>query len=251
MNAITFRHVTKRYQMHRNTFRSLSKEFEGWIQSASRVLTGQVNPPEYFFALRDVDFSIRQGESVGIIGANGAGKTTILRLIANITKPTSGKITVSGRVAPLIELGAGFHPELTGRENVFLNGVILGMSKLEISRKFDEIVVFSELEKFIDSPIKQYSSGMYLRLGFSVAIHSNFDILLADEILAVGDQSFKSKCFVKFEEIKKTEKTLIFVSHSIDQLKKHCARGLWFSDGSLKMDGDIASVCHQYLADIK
>lgn len=245
---ISFEHVTKEYRLRREFYRAISSEFGRFLKSGFGFFSPSHISKEHFFALQDVSFSIKQGESVGIIGANGAGKTTILRLIANITKPTSGKVTVQGRIAPLIEIGAGFHPELTGRENVYLNGVILGMSKSEVARKFDEIVAFSELEKFIDVPIKQYSSGMYVRLGFSVAVHSDFDILLADEVLAVGDQHFQTKCFSKFEEIKRRQKTVILVSHSLEQLKRHCARGILIKSGRIVSDGDIQQVCQAYSA---
>lgn len=246
MALVTFENVDKEYRLRRESYTALSSEMNQWIKRARQAFSGGSYQQEKFYALRDVSFSIESGESVGIVGSNGAGKTTLLRLIANVTKPTRGKIKKTGRIAPLIEVGAGFHPELTGRENVFLNGVILGMSKQEIAKKFDEIVAFSELEKFIDSPIKQYSSGMYVRLGFSVAIHSNFDILLADEILAVGDQHFREKCHAKFEEIKKMQKTLILISHSSDLLKKHCKRGLFIQSGKLLMDDSIEKVCSAY-----
>lgn len=240
MAIISFNQVTKEYQLHKSRYRALSSELPALVKSALR---GNLAPDEPFYALRDVSFEIQSGESIGILGPNGAGKTTVLRLIANVTKPTRGSIKVQGRIAPLLEVGAGFHPELTGRENVFLNGVILGMSKLEIARKFDGIVAFSELEKFIDCPIKQYSSGMYTRLGFSVAIHSDFDILLADEILAVGDQRFKEKCSSKFDQMKKDKKTLILVSHSLEHLKKYCVRGILIQNGGVVLDDAIDKVC--------
>ncbi len=246
MAVITFDHVDKEYRLRRENFSALSTSMNRWIDRAWKTLLGNPVRDERFFALRDVSFAVQPGESVGILGPNGAGKTTVLKLIANVTKPTRGKVLAAARIAPLIEVGAGFHPELTGRENVFLNGVILGMSKQEITQKIDEIVAFSELEQFIDSPIKQYSSGMYVRLGFSVAIHSNFDILLADEILAVGDQHFQSKCHAKFEEIKKSGRTLILISHSAEQLKKHCKRGLLIQNGKLVMDNSIETTCAAY-----
>jgi len=246
MALITFENVDKEYRLRRENYAALSSEMNKWITHAWEMFNGTSHHDEKFYALQNVSFEINSGESVGIIGPNGAGKTTLLKLIANVTKPTRGKVSVSARIAPLIEVGAGFHPELTGRENIYLNGVILGMSKREIVKKFDEIVAFSELEKFIDSPIKQYSSGMYVRLGFSVAVHSNFDTLLADEILAVGDHHFQEKCHAKFEEIKKSKKTLILISHSADLLKKHCKRGLLIQSGKLMADGSIDKVCSQY-----
>lgn len=248
MNIISFKNVSKKYSLHHENYRSLSNQFQNLFRNTVQFLTGQLPDHEPFYVLRDINFEVRPGEFVGIIGSNGAGKTTLLRLIANVTKPTIGKINVLGHVAPLISVGAGFHPELTGRENVYLNGVILGMSKHEINQRFDEIVAFSELEKFIDAPIKQYSSGMYVRLGFSVAMHSNFDILLADEILAVGDERFQEKCFLKFDEIKKKQKTLIFVSHNLDQIKKHCERGIFLENGQIISDDKIETVCSRYQA---
>ena len=247
MNIITFQNVTKEYKLRREAYRSISSEFNQFLRTGfGKVLGHSRKEADPFFALKNATFTITKGESVGIIGPNGAGKSTILRLIANVTKPDRGKIDVNSRIAPLLEVGAGFHPELTGRENVYLNGVILGMSKAEIAQKFDEIVSFSELEQFIDSPIKQYSSGMYMRLGFSVAIHSNFDVLIADEILAVGDQRFQQKCLSKFDEFKERGQGLIFVSHSLDLLKKHCQRGILIHGGQILYDGPIESACAKY-----
>jgi ABC-type polysaccharide/polyol phosphate transport system ATPase subunit len=177
---------------------------------------------QWFWALNDVSFSVNRGDMIGIVGPNGSGKSTLLKIIAGVSKPTKGNITLGGKVAPLIELGAGFHPELTGRENVFLNGVILGMKRKEIQEKFNTIVDFAELWEFIDAPVKHYSSGMYLRLGFSVAVHTNPEILLVDEILAVGDKQFQKKCLDRIEELRKSGVTIVFVSHSQEQVERFC-----------------------------
>lgn len=201
---------------------------------------------ESFWALQDIDFEIKKGETVGIIGPNGAGKSTLLKLMAGVTKPTNGEIKITGNIAPLIELGAGFHPELTGRENITLNGVILGMSKKEVAGKFSEIVDFAELWEFIDQPIKHYSSGMYLRLAFSVAVHTKPDILLIDEILAVGDINFQSKCFKKMEEFKKQGVTIVLVSHSLEQIKKFCQRVIYLNYHKVIFDGLPSEAIQSY-----
>lgn len=214
------------------------------------TLFKDLNPDLYFPALQNINLSIEEGKTVGIIGANGSGKSTLLKLIAGITKPTSGKIEVKGRVSALIELGAGFHPEISGRENVFINGIMLGLSKKEISEKFDEIVKFSELEDFIDEPIKTYSSGMYMRLGFSVAINVNPDILLIDEVLAVGDASFIPKCLEKIADFKKKKKTIIFVSHALDTVTSICDEVVWLKKGEIQIKGDPKRVVDAYLQDV-
>lgn len=210
------------------------------------ALAGGQKAVETFWALQDINLEIKKGETVGIIGPNGAGKSTLLKLIAGVTKPTKGKIKINGEIAPLIELGAGFHPELTGRENITLNGVILGLSKKEVAEKFKEIVDFAELWEFIDQPIKHYSSGMYLRLAFSVAVHTSPDILLIDEILAVGDASFQAKCFTKMEEFKKEGVTIILVSHALGQIKDFCSRAIYLNDHRIIMDGDVNEVIEKY-----
>ena len=181
---------------------------------------------EEFWALKDVSFEVNQGDRIGIIGRNGAGKSTLLKIISQITEPTEGRITIDGRVASLLEVGTGFHPELTGRENIFLNGSILGMSKKEIESKFDEIVAFSEVEKFLDTPVKRYSSGMYVRLAFSVAAHLEPDILIVDEVLAVGDAAFQKKCLGKMEEVSGHVRTIIFVSHNMGAISQLCNRAI-------------------------
>lgn len=202
---------------------------------------------EEFWALRDIAFEVKEGDKVGIIGRNGAGKTTLLRLISRITEPTTGRIRLRGRVATLLEVGTGFHPELTGRENIFLNGAILGMSRGEIRKKFDAIVSFAEMEKFIDTPVKRYSSGMYVRLAFSVAAHLDAEILVIDEVLAVGDIQFQQKCLDKMGSVAKTGRTILFVSHNMAFVKQLCSRCLLLETGKLLADGDSVSVTELYL----
>ena len=202
---------------------------------------------EEFWALRDISFEIAQGESVGVLGANGSGKSTILKLIVQILHPTHGHVTTHGRVAALLELGAGFHSDLSGRDNIYLNGSLLGLSKREIDRIFDSVVDFAELDQFIDTPVKHYSSGMYMRLGFSIAVHSLPDILLIDETLAVGDQAFQAKCLTRIHEIKKLGTTIMLVSHSSDAVRELCERGMWVEHGSLRSDGPVDDVISAYL----
>jgi lipopolysaccharide transport system ATP-binding protein len=193
---------------------------------------------EEFWALKDVSFEVKQGDRVGIIGRNGAGKSTLLKILSRITEPTTGSIRIKGRVASLLEVGTGFHPELTGRENIYLNGAILGMGRDEIKRKFDEIVDFAEIEKFLDTPVKRYSSGMYVRLAFAVAAHLEPEILLVDEVLAVGDAQFQKKCLGKMEDVSKEGRTILFVSHNAAVIKTLCEKGLYFDKGKLvKADG--------------
>ena len=210
------------------------------------ALVGGEKAVETFWALQNINLEIKKGETIGIIGPNGSGKSTLLKLIAGVSKPTSGTITVNGRIAPLIELGAGFHPELTGRENVFLNGVILGMSRKEITAKFKEIVDFAELWDFIDQPVKHYSSGMYLRLAFAVAIHTDPEILLVDEILAVGDEAFQGKCFKKIEDMKRIGTTIIMVTHALQSVEKYCDRAMLLKQSEALMIGNVAGVIEKY-----
>ncbi len=204
-------------------------------------------PSEEFWALKDVSFDIEQGERVGIIGRNGAGKSTLLKVLSRITEPTAGRVTINGRVASLLEVGTGFHPELTGRENIFLNGAILGMGRNEIKRKFDEIVAFAEVERFLDTPVKHYSSGMYVRLAFAVAAHLEPEILIVDEVLAVGDAQFQKKCLGKMEAVGREGRTVLFVSHNMQAIQTLCSRALWISSGSVEQDGDVFSVVSSYL----
>lgn len=202
---------------------------------------------EEFWALQDVSFNIKKGEAVGIIGLNGSGKSTILKIIARVMKPTSGSVEVVGTVAPMIELGAGFDPDLSARENVFLNGTVLGYSRKQMEKKFDEIIDFAELWDFVDTPIKNFSSGMVARLGFSIATVSRPDILIADEILGVGDYKFQEKCEERIQEIIGRGATVIFVSHSIEQVRKVCSRAVWLEKGHLLMDGAVNEVCDAYM----
>lgn len=202
---------------------------------------------DYVWALQDVDFEIKKGNAVGIIGRNGAGKSTLLKLLSKVTKPTSGNIKVNGRIASLLEVGTGFHPEMTGRENIYLNGAILGMRKKEIDRKFDEIVDFSGVERYIDTPVKRYSSGMYIRLAFAVAAHLESEILIVDEVLAVGDAEFQKKCLGKMSDVSKGEgRTVLFVSHNLTAVKELCEFGLLMGYGSIKFQGSSLETVNEY-----
>lgn len=239
--AITVDNVSKLYRkQNQRTFKELIP-----------ALFGGKKVSESFWALKDIKFEVKKGETVGIIGPNGSGKSTLLKLIAGVTQPTKGKITVNGRIAPLIELGAGFHPELTGRENVFLNGVILGMRRQEIEAKFNEIVDFAELWDFIDQPVKHYSSGMYLRLAFAVAVHTDPEILLVDEILAVGDTRFQEKCFAKLKEFKQNDVSIILVSHSLDTVKNFSDIAIVIKDGCLYNIGNTHLVISEYTSNLE
>jgi lipopolysaccharide transport system ATP-binding protein len=200
-----------------------------------------------FTVLKDISFEVSVGETIGIIGKNGAGKSTILGLLAGVLKPSSGQVTVAGRIAPLLELGAGFHPELSGRENILLNGILLGMLKREVEEKRDAIIEFSELEEFIDQPIRTYSSGMLARLGFSVAVHCDPDILLIDEVLAVGDQDFQKKCIEKMRVFKQEQKTIVFVSHNVEEIRQVCDRVIWIDQGIVYREGRVDQVINEYI----
>ena len=203
---------------------------------------------EEFWALNDINFEVNKGEIIGIIGRNGAGKSTLLKILSKITPPTTGEIKINGRVGSLLEVGTGFHPELTGRENIFLNGAILGMARREIAKKFDQIVEFSGIEKFLDTPVKYYSSGMYVRLAFSVAAHMEPDILIVDEVLAVGDAEFQKKCLGKMEEVTKQEgRTILFVSHNMSAIEKLCDRCILLKEGKVEMFGETGFVVKKYL----
>jgi len=204
---------------------------------------------EEFWALKDVSFEVKQGEVVGIIGRNGAGKSTLLKVLSRITEPTHGRIRLKGRVASLLEVGTGFHQELTGRENIFLNGAILGMTRAEIRRKFDEIVAFSEIEKFLDTPVKRYSSGMYVRLAFAVAAHLEPEILIVDEVLAVGDASFQKKCLGKIGEVAQGGRTVLFVSHNMAAVQSLCTKVVYLKTGKVMAIGEVEPLLNQYLAE--
>jgi lipopolysaccharide transport system ATP-binding protein len=203
---------------------------------------------EEFWALKEVSFTIQQGEVVGIIGRNGAGKSTLLKILSRITEQTKGRVEITGRVASLLEVGTGFHPELSGRENIFLNGAILGMSRHEIKRKFDEIVAFAEVEKFLDTPVKRYSSGMYVRLAFAVAAHLEPEILIVDEVLAVGDAQFQKKCLGKMQDVARGGRTVLFVSHNMGTVTSLCSRAIWMAAGRVHRTGAVREVVNDYLS---
>jgi ABC-type polysaccharide/polyol phosphate transport system ATPase subunit len=242
--VISLRHISKKYRLRHGWYvTSLRDE----IARLGARLIGRRRPRDEFWALKDVSFEIKQGDVLGFIGVNGAGKSTLLKILSRVTVPTSGSMEVRGRVGALIEIGAGFHPELSGRENIFLNGAIMGMRHKEIQSKFDRIVEFAELERFIDTPIKFYSSGMQMRLGFAVAAHTDPDILLVDEILAVGDASFQAKCLNKIAELKEQAKTIILVSHALMNIKEHSKRVLWIDHGKIRMVGEPETVLNAYM----
>jgi ABC-type polysaccharide/polyol phosphate transport system ATPase subunit len=214
-------------------------------------LISDLQPDETFPALQGVSFQVPKGCTYAVIGRNGSGKSTLLKCVAGITRPNEGHIRVDGRISALIELGAGFHPEISGRENIFINGIMLGLTKREIQRRFDEIVEFAELQEFIDAPVKTYSSGMYMRLGFAVAIHVDPDVLLVDEVLAVGDQGFTHKCLDKFAEFRRRNKTILLVTHSLDLVEKFCDQALWLDKGRTKAEGEPRRVVAAYIIDVE
>lgn len=262
--VITAENIWKEYRLGSVSHHSLAMDFESWWarfrgkeDPNSKIGVGGTASDsggrERFLALQDVSFEIKRGDLVGIIGRNGAGKSTLLKILSRVTTPTRGQITIKGRVASLLEVGTGFHPELTGRENVFLNGAILGMSKDEIRSKFDEIVAFSEVEKFIDTPVKRYSSGMYVRLAFGVAAHLEPEILIVDEVLAVGDAAFQKKCLGKMGEVGKEGRTVLFVSHSMAAMEKLCKTALCLQNGKVIEYGlahDVVSAYERQLNQI-
>ncbi|HYM26050.1 MAG TPA: Wzt carbohydrate-binding domain-containing protein [Vicinamibacterales bacterium] len=245
-HAIELNHVTKIYR------RYSGRQF-ATLKSAllQRSILRDLQPSEVFPALTDVTFSVPKGATYGVIGRNGSGKSTALKLVAGITKPTSGRVRVDGRVSALIELGAGFHPEISGRENVFINGIMLGLTKREIQDRFDDIVDFAELREFIDAPVKTYSSGMYMRLGFAVAIHVDPDVLLVDEVLAVGDEGFTHKCLDKFAEFRRKGKTILLVTHSLGLVERFCDEALWINGGRAVEHGDPKRVVDAYLTAVE
>ncbi|MBP8273680.1 MAG: ABC transporter ATP-binding protein [Acidobacteria bacterium] len=245
-NAIELTNVTKIYR------RFSGKQF-ATLKSAllQRSILRELQPAETFQALNDVSFSVPKGSTFAVIGRNGSGKSTALKLVAGIAKPTSGTVEVQGRISALIELGAGFHPEISGRENVFINGIMLGLTKREITERFDEIVEFAELKDFIDAPVKTYSSGMYMRLGFAVAIHVDPDVLLVDEVLAVGDEGFTHKCLDKFADFKRRGKTILLVTHSLGLVERFCDDAVWLDHGAKLAEGDPKRVIGAYLIDVE
>ena len=243
--AVELSGVSKRYRLRHGWYVSSIKDEVGRL--TSRLLRRPVEPREEFWALRDVTFSLKRGEVLGLIGMNGAGKSTLLKILSQVTVPTTGSFVTHGRLGSLIEIGAGFHPDLSGRENIFLNGSIMGMPRREVQQKFDQIVAFAEVERFIDTPIKFYSSGMQMRLGFAVAAHTDPDVLLIDEILAVGDASFQAKCLNKLAELKEQDKTIILVSHNLTNITDHSTKVLWLDHGTVRMFGDCDAVVDAYL----
>jgi ABC-type polysaccharide/polyol phosphate transport system ATPase subunit len=241
--AIRFEGVSKTYRLGESR-RSLREAVYTMVRSL--VSPGSNSEESILWALRGVSFDVAIGEALGLIGPNGAGKTTILKLLSNITQPTYGRIHVNGRISALIELGAGFHPDLTGRENIYLNAAILGLSRREVDRLFDQIVAFSGLERFIDTPVKRYSSGMYVRLGFSVAAHVEPDILLVDEVLAVGDSQFRQRCARRIEKLRGLGTTIVFVSHNLPLLRSVCDTAIFLADGQIQAQGDVVDVITAY-----
>ncbi|MBP6515440.1 MAG: ATP-binding cassette domain-containing protein [Chitinophagales bacterium] len=260
MNAIEVNNLSKMYRLGAVSTGTLSHDLNRWWHTvrgledpykkvAEANARDAKGDSEYVWSLKDISFSVAQGEILGIVGRNGAGKSTLLKVLSKVTGPTSGSIKMKGRVASLLEVGTGFHPELTGRENLFLNGAILGMTKQEIRSKFDEIVAFSGVERYIDTPVKRYSSGMYVRLAFAVAAHLEPEILIVDEVLAVGDAEFQKKCLGKMKDVSDKEgRTVLFVSHNMTAVKSLCTKGLQLHHGNVKTVGDIDTVIDSYIA---
>lgn len=246
MEAIKVENVTKLFKRY-----AYKRQFQTF---KSAILKGDffknIKPEESFAALKNVSFQVEQGETLGIIGNNGSGKSTLLKIIAGITKPTYGKVKCNGKISALIELGAGFHPEITGKENIYINGIMLGLTKKEIQEKFNEIVRFAELEEFINSPVKNYSSGMFMRLGFSIAVNVNPEILLIDEVLAVGDEAFAHKCIDKMLDFKRRKKTILLVTHALGMVEAFCDRALWLKNGMIQKIGEPKEVTNAYLMDV-
>ena len=236
-NAIEVIDVTKSFKIYYDKASTLKEKVFFWKRNQSEVFT----------ALKDINLTIKKGETVGLVGVNGSGKSTLLKLMTKIIYPNKGKVVTHGKLTSLLELGAGFHQDFTGRENIYFNAAIFGLTKQEIDKRIDTIISFSELGEFIDNPVRTYSSGMYMRLAFSIAINVDADILLIDEILAVGDQHFQDKCFQKLEELKNSDKTIVIVSHSLDQIEKLCTRAIWINEGALAMDGKPHNVIEEYL----
>jgi ABC-2 type transport system ATP-binding protein/lipopolysaccharide transport system ATP-binding protein len=242
VERVRFEAVSKRYLLGERL-----NAREALVAAARRSVRGSADAPQELWSLRDVSFSVADGEALGIVGRNGAGKSTILKILGGITSPTRGVSRTRGRVAALLEVGTGFHPELTGRENVFLNGAILGMSRRDMVRRFDQIVEFAGTERFLDTPIKRYSSGMQLRLAFAVAAHLEPDVLVVDEVLAVGDAEFQRKCVGRMAQVEREGRTVVFVSHDLDTLMRLCRRGLWLDSGRIRESGPAESVVRSYL----
>ena len=252
--VLTVDHLSKRYILGgpdrlNTSFREMLMGTIAAPFKRYRKLSGHVDESQLFWALEDINFQVNQGEVVGIIGKNGAGKSTLLKILSRITTPTQGSVTIKGNVASLLEVGTGFHPELSGRENIYLNGAILGMRRKEINSKFDDIVEFANVEKFVDTPVKRYSSGMYVRLAFSIAAHLEPEILIVDEVLAVGDIEFQKRCLGKLSDIATQGRTVIFVSHNMSAINRLCSRGILLENGKLSIDGEVNDVIRDYLKD--
>ncbi|HQM38356.1 MAG TPA: ABC transporter ATP-binding protein [Candidatus Bipolaricaulis anaerobius] len=252
--AIRIEGLGKRYRLgERAPYKTIRETITRAAAAPFRALrsrSGAKIPPQnsqYIWALKDVSLEVKRGEALGIIGRNGSGKSTLLKILARITEPTIGRAQIHGQVGSLLEVGTGFHPELTGRENIYLNGAILGMSKAEIVRRFDEIVAFSGIGKFLDTPVKHYSSGMYVRLAFAVAVHVTPDVLLLDEVLAVGDHTFREKCSRKLYEIKANGTTVLLVSHDLTSIDSLCARAVWLEQGKVQADGNPPEIAERYM----
>lgn len=260
--AIKFENISKQYRLGLVSTQTLSHDLNRWFQTNIRgkedpyLKIGDVNDraskaeSDYVWALKDIDFEVQQGDVLGIIGKNGAGKSTLLKILSKVTAPTTGIIKAKGRIASLLEVGTGFHPEMTGRENIYMNGAIMGMTKQEINRKLDEIVDFSGVERYIDTPAKRYSSGMTVRLGFAIAAHLDPEILVVDEVLAVGDAEFQKKAIGKMQDVSKGEgRTVLFVSHNMASLRMLCTKGILLANGSVVSEGGIDKICDLYLRD--
>lgn len=236
-NAIEIKNMTKKFKLFYDKPSTLKERLVFWNHKKAETRT----------VLENINLDIKKGETVALIGVNGSGKSTLLKLMTKIIYPTSGTIQTKGKLTSLLELGAGFHPDFTGRENIYFNAAIFGLTRKEIDKRLDDIIAFSELEEFIDNPVRTYSSGQYMRLAFSIAINVDAEILLIDEILAVGDQHFQDKCFKKLEELKDSDKTIVVVSHSLVSIEKLCNRGVWIHEGKIMKDGKIKSVIKEYL----
>ncbi len=254
MQVIEAADISKKYIIDHQKKRLKGYSLKEMATEKIKHLFGQGDEDEYekedFWALKDISFEVQQGDRVGIIGHNGAGKSTLLKILSKITEPSSGHIKIKGRVASLLEVGTGFHPELTGRENIFLNGAVLGMNKNEIKSAFDEIIDFAGVEKFLDTPVKRYSSGMYVRLGFAIAAHLNPEILIIDEVLAVGDAEFQKKCLGKMRDVSESGRTILFVSHNLTAVQALCNKALYLENGRIKLNGETNYVINNYLSHV-
>ena len=249
MHAIEVHGLSKRYTLtgsHQTRYQTLRDAIGGVFKRGEHA--GRVRSSTILWALRDVSFEVEEGEALGVIGRNGAGKSTLLKILSRITEPTAGRARMHGRVASLLEVGTGFHPELTGRENIYLNGTILGMKRAEIDRKFDEIVAFAEVERFLDTPVKRYSSGMYVRLAFAVAAYMTPEILIVDEVLAVGDFEFQRRCLGKMNEVAHSGRTVLFVSHNMSAIEELCPQSILLKNGRVERSGPTQQVIAHYLS---